>query len=145
MSSYQKTTIIGNLGNDPETRHFDGGSQMTTMSIATTEHWNDKQSGERKEMTEWHRIILNGKLSELANKYLKKGAKVLIEGKLRTRKYTATDGVEKYVTEIIGREMKFLSPMSENNESAVDQYQQKQTGHQHEQISDPKEHDDLPF
>ncbi len=153
MSTFQKTIVIGHLGSDPLTKHFDGGSQLTQLSIATTEHWSDKSSGEKKELTEWHRIVLNGKLSELAEKYLKKGSKVLIEGKLKTRKYTDASNIERYTTEIVGQNMTFMSSSnsSESNQntnesSAVDQYMNKQPNNGIENPpSSSEEHDDLPF
>lgn len=145
--------IIGHLGSDPQTKHFDGGSQLSQLSIATTEHWTDKTSGEKKELTEWHRIVLNGKLSELAEKYLKKGSKVLIEGKLKTRKYTDGQNIERYTTEIVGQNMTFMSSANnestssnDNNTSAVEQYMTRQPNNGIENpSSSSEEHDDLPF
>lgn len=157
MSTFQQVIIIGNLGNEPETKHFDGGGRLTQMSIATTEHWNDKQTGEKKESTEWHRVIVNGKLSELAEKYLSKGSKVLIEGILRTRKYTGTDNIDRFTTEIVGRKMTFMSSSNstntnqQNQGSAVDAYNQKnKEQHAGDQFlnmpaNGNEEHDDLPF
>lgn len=153
MSTFQKMIIIGHLGSDPQTKHFDGGSQLSQLSIATTEHWTDKTSGEKKELTEWHRIVLNGKLSELAEKFLKKGSKVLIEGKLKTRKYTDGQNIERYTTEIVGQNMTFMSSANnestssnDNNTSAVDQYMTKQPNNGIENPpSSSEEHDDLPF
>lgn len=147
MSTFQEVIIIGNLGSDLQTKVFENG-QVTNISVATTESWIDKVSGEKKESTEWHFIALHGKLSELADKYLYKGSKVLIKGKLKTRKYLDSANVERYVTEIQGREMKFMSPPREQQpapQSAVDQYQAK---HQNAQTPSPgKEEDDpdLPF
>jgi len=142
MSTFQKITIVGNLGDNPITHHFDGGGQITRFSVATTEHWKDKTTGERKELTEWHRVIANGKTGELCEKYLHKGSKVLIEGKLRTRKWKNDTGVEQYTTEVIAREVVFMSPKSDsvtNQGSAVDQYQAKSKDAREENF------DDLPF
>ena len=99
-----KATLIGHLGKDPEIRSFQNGGRVANLSIATSESWKDKESGERKERTEWHRVtILSDGLVTIAEKYLAKGAKVYIEGKLETRKYTDRDNVERYTTEIVLR------------------------------------------
>ncbi|KRE88741.1 single-stranded DNA-binding protein [Frateuria sp. Soil773] len=106
-----KVIIVGNLGNDPETRYTAGGTAVTSLSVATSEQWTDKQSGERQERTEWHRVKLFGKLAEIAGEYLKKGRQVYIEGSLRTDKYTDKNGVEKYSTDIIASDMQMLGGM----------------------------------
>ena len=93
MSTYLKVIALGNIGQDPETKHFEGGGQLTNLSIATTETWKDKQTGEKKSVTEWSRVVFNGKLSEIVDKYVKKGDKILVEGKLRTRKWTNQNAV----------------------------------------------------
>lgn len=99
-----KVTIVGNLGNDPEVRSFQNGGRVANLTVATSESWKDKSSGERKERTQWHRIvIMNEPLVNVAEKYLKKGSKVYLEGQLETRKYTDKDGSEKYTTEIVLR------------------------------------------
>ena len=103
-----KAILIGHLGNDPDTRYTSSGSAICTLSVATTERWKDKQTGERKEATEWHRVKLFGKLGEIAQEYLKKGRQVYIEGSLRTSKYTGKDGVERYSTDIVARDMQML-------------------------------------
>jgi single-strand DNA-binding protein len=103
-----KVIIVGNLGADPETRYTGSGTAITSLRIATSEQWTDKQSGERQERTEWHRVKLFGKLAEIAGEYLKKGRQVYIEGSLRTDKYTDKDGIERYSTDIIGNEMQML-------------------------------------
>ncbi|MGJ7512367.1 single-stranded DNA-binding protein [Variovorax sp. GT1P44] len=100
MSSLNQVTIIGNLGRDPESRTFPSGDQICNVTIATTDKWKDKQSGELREATEWHRVVFNGRTAEVAAKYLCKGAQVCVQGSIRTRKYTDKDGVEKYATEI---------------------------------------------
>jgi single-strand DNA-binding protein len=103
-----KVILVGNLGNDPEVRYSQAGMAMTSISIATSESWKDKTSGEQQERTEWHRVKFFGRLAEIAGEYLKKGGQVYIEGKLRTDKYTDKNGVEKYSTDIIADEMQML-------------------------------------
>jgi len=100
--SVNKVILIGNLGKDPEVRSMQNGGKVVNLSIATSETWRDKNSGERQEKTEWHRVVIfNEKLGEVAEKYLKKGAKVYVEGALQTRKWTDNSGVEKYSTEVV--------------------------------------------
>ena len=100
MANVNKVTVMGVLGRDPETKQFPNGGSITTFNVATTEFWKDKTTGERKEATEWHRISTNGRLAEIASKYLKKGGKVYIEGSLRTRKWKEQSGADREVTEI---------------------------------------------
>jgi len=100
--SVNKVTLIGNLGKDPEVRNFQSGGKVVSFTLATSENWNDRTSGERKEKTEWHNVVIkNDKLGELAEKYLKKGSKVYLEGKIETRKWTDQSGQDKYTTEVI--------------------------------------------
>ena len=100
--SVNKVILVGNLGRDPEVRHTQDGKAIVNLSVATSENWRDKQTGERKEKTEWHRVVIfNENLGKIAEQYLKKGAKVYIEGQLQTRKYNDKDGVEKYSTEVV--------------------------------------------
>lgn len=96
-----KVIIVGTLGNDPEVKYSASGSAIANLSIATSEQWRDKQTGEKKEQTEWHRVVIFGKLAEVAGEYLRKGSQVYIEGQLRTRKWTDSNGVDRYTTEII--------------------------------------------
>lgn len=103
-----KVILIGNLGRDPEVRYTAGGSAVANLRIATTESWRDKQSGEKKEATEWHSVVLFGKTAEIAGEYLKKGRTVYIEGRLQTRKYQDKDGQERYSTEIVASDMQML-------------------------------------
>ena len=103
-----KVIIVGNLGADPETRYTGNGTAITSIRIATSEQWTDKQSGEKQERTEWHRVKLFGRLAEISGEYLKKGRQVYIEGSLRTDKYTDKDGVERFSTDIIAAEMQML-------------------------------------
>ena len=100
MPNVNKVTVMGVLGRDPETKQFPNGGSVTNFSVATTDHWKDKNTGERKSATEWHRITTSNRLAEIASKYLKKGGKVYVEGSLRTRKYKDKSGSEKEITEI---------------------------------------------
>lgn len=123
MASVNKVIIVGNLGRDPETRYMPSGDAMTNIAVATTDKWKDKASGEQKEATEWHRVAFFGKLAEIAGQYLKKGSQVYIEGKLRTRKWTDKEGVEKYTTEIIADTMQMLgSRQGMGNASSEESY-----------------------
>lgn len=108
MASVNKVIIVGNLGKDPEMRTFPSGGRVCNVTIATSERWKDKTTGEQKEATEWHRVVFNDRLAEIAGEYLRKGSQVYVEGSLRTRKWTDKDGVEKYTTEIRADEMKML-------------------------------------
>ncbi|HMN81082.1 MAG TPA: single-stranded DNA-binding protein [Burkholderiaceae bacterium] len=108
MASVNRVTLIGNLGRDPETRYSPDGAAITNVTIATSRQWKDKTTGERKEETEWHRVVFYGRLAEIAGEYLKKGRPVYVEGRLKTRKWQDKDGVDKYTTEIIAEEMQLL-------------------------------------
>ena len=101
MAGLNKVQIIGNLGKDPEVRFLPNGGAVANITVATSESWKDKQTGEQKEKTEWHRIVLFGKLAEIAGEYLKKGSKAYFEGQLQTRKWTNNDGQDQYTTEIV--------------------------------------------
>ena len=108
MRGVNKVIIIGNLGADPEARQFNNGGSVTNISVATSEQWTDKQSGEKREATEWHRIAIFNRLGEIAAQYLRKGSKVYIEGSLRTRKYQDQNGQDRYITEIRADQMQML-------------------------------------
>lgn len=124
MRGVNKVIIIGNLGNDPEHRQFvEGGGSVTNISVATSEQWTDKQTGERREATEWHRISLFNRLGEIAAQYLRKGSKVYIEGQLKTRKYQAQDGSDRYVTEIRASQMQMLDSAGDNGGNQFNQSQ----------------------
>ena len=118
-----KVILIGNLGNDPEVKQIQSGSTVTTLSIATSESWTDKQSGQKQERTEWHRVVFFNRLAEIAGQYLKKGSKVYVEGSLRTRKWQDQQGVEKYTTEIMGNELQMLDSRQDGNGSYQSQGQ----------------------
>ena len=107
-----KVIIVGNLGNDPDTRYMPSGSAVTNLSVAMNESWKDKQTGEQKDRTEWHRVAMFGRLAEIAAEYLRKGSQVYIEGKLRTRKWQDQQGNDRYSTEIIADEMQMLGGRS---------------------------------
>ena len=127
MASVNKVMLIGNLGADPESRVFPSGEAVCNLRLATSESWKDKTTGEKRDATEWHRVVLYRKLAEIAGQYLKKGSLVYIEGSLRTRKWTDKDGVERYTTEIRADQMKMLGSKqdggSSRNDSGDDGYQ----------------------
>ena len=108
MASVNKVILVGNLGRDPETRYMPSGDAITNITIATTDSWKDKATGEKRDATEWHRIAFFGKLAEIAGQYLKKGSQVYVEGSLRTRKWQDKDGQERYTTEIRADSMQML-------------------------------------
>ena len=108
MASVNKVIIVGNLGKDPESRYMPNGDAVCNITVATTDTWKDKQTGEKKEATEWHRIVFFRKLAEIAGQYLKKGSPVYIEGALKTRKWQDKDGQDRYTTEIVAENMQML-------------------------------------
>ena len=103
-----KVILIGNLGNDPDVRYTSGGSPIANISLATSESWRDKETGDQQERTEWHRIVFFGRLAEIVSEYLRKGSKVFVEGRLQTRKWQDRDGNDRYTTEIVANEMQML-------------------------------------
>ena len=109
-----KVILVGNLGNDPETRAFPSGDMVTNITLATSETWKDKQTGQPQERTEWHRVVFHRRLAEIAGEYLHKGSKVYIEGSLKTRKWQGKDGQDRYTTEIVAREMQMLDSRSQS-------------------------------
>lgn len=126
MASVNKAIIVGNLGNDPETRHTPSGDAVTTISVATTDRWKDKSSGEMKEATEWHRIVFFGKLGEISGQYLRKGSQVYVEGSLKTRKWQDKSGQDRYTTEIRGDVMKMLGKQDGGQQERSQPKQQPQ-------------------
>jgi single-strand DNA-binding protein len=116
-----KVIIVGNLGQDPETRYMPSGGAVTNLRIATNESWKDKQSGEQQERTEWHRVVMFDRLAEVAAEYLRKGSQVYIEGSLRTRKWQDKDGNDRYTTEIRAGEMQMLGGRSGGGAPAMNQ------------------------
>ena len=124
MRGVNKVILVGTLGRDPETKTFPNGGSLTQFSIATSDSWTDKNTGERKEQTEWHRIVLHNRLGEIAQQYLRKGSKVYIEGSLRTRQWTDQSGQERYTTEIRGEQMQMLDsgrPQGEQGDNGFNQ------------------------
>ena len=123
-----KCIILGRVGNDPEVKYSASGSAIAKLSVATSEQWNDKATGEKKEQTEWHRVVIFGKLAEVAGEYLRKGSQVYVEGKLRTRKWTDQSGVEKYTTEIVLQPMNGVMQMigGKSSDNGNQQSQQRQ-------------------
>ena len=113
MSGLNKAMIIGNLGKDPEMRAVGSGGQVANLTIATSESWKDKVTGEKKEATEWHKVVFFGRLADVCGEYLAKGSKVFVEGKIQTRKWTNKEGQDQYTTEIVGQRMEMLSPKGE--------------------------------
>ena len=111
-----KVILIGNLGNDPETKFMPNGGAVTNISLATSESWKDKQTGQMQERTEWHRVVFFNKLAEIAGEYLKKGAKIYVEGALRTRKWQGQDGQDRYTTEIVVSDMQMLDGNRNSNQ-----------------------------
>lgn len=133
MASLNKVLLIGNLGADPETRYTTSGDAVTNIRLATTDNWTDKASGEKRELTEWHRVVFYRRLAEVAGHYLKKGSQVYIEGRIKTRKWQDKDGQDRYTTEIEATEMKMLGrregeaqPTSSDDPFAAPQTQQRQ-------------------
>lgn len=150
MASLNKVQIIGNLGKDPEVRHTQDGRAIVNLSVATAETWKDKQTGERKEKTEWHRVVIfNDGLAKIAEAYLKKGSTVYLEGQLQTRKWTDKDGIEKYSTEIVLQnfkgEMVLLGGKADGTADRPEQKAQefKQSVKQH--FPDADLSDEIPF
>lgn len=134
MRGVNRVILIGTLGRDPETKTFPNGGSVTNFAIATSEAWNDKTTGERKEVTEWHNISANGKLGEIAQQYLKKGSKVYIEGSIRTRKWQDQNGQDRYATEIRMNNMQMLGDAPQSQ------------GQQTQGYGKPQDQDsDLPF
>jgi len=130
-----KVLIIGNLGSDPEIKYTSSGSAVANLSIATSERWKDRNTGEQKEQVEWHRVVLFSRLAEIAEQYLKKGSKVFVEGKLQTRDWEDAEGKKRYTTEVIAREMTMLDSRSGSDNAPQPQ------------ISGPEDNfeEDIPF
>lgn len=116
MASVNKVILVGNLGRDPETKYMPDGAAITNVSIATSFQWTDKASGEKKEETEWHRVVFRGRLAEIAGEYLKKGSQVYVEGRLRTRKWQDKEGQDRYTTEIVADTMQMLGSRAGSGE-----------------------------
>lgn len=159
--SVNKVILVGRLGVDPESRAFPNGGSICNLRIATSENWRDKQTGERRERTEWHRVVLRNKLGEIAQQYLRKGSQVYIEGRIQTRKWQDQSGQDRYTTEVVGNEMTMLDSKGGSggggNTSSFDQAPQQnnynqqpvpaQSGPDYDQGSGDGEYydDDIPF
>ncbi len=113
-----KVILVGNVGQEPDVKATQGGSQVVNLSIATSETWNDKQSGQKQERTEWHRVVFFGKLAEIVSSYVNKGSKLYVEGSLRTRKWQDNNGQDRYTTEIVGSEMQMLDSRGQSGQSS---------------------------
>ena len=144
-----KAIIVGNIGKDPDVRYSASGACFTTISVATSEKWKDKQTGEDKEVTEWHRVKFFGKLAEIAGEYLRKGSQVYIEGRLKTDKYTDKEGVERYSTDIIADQMQMLGGRGDGKAPAGDPgakpADRPAAAPARQQSTAPFEDDEIPF
>lgn len=157
-----KVILIGNVGQDPESKYMPSGNAVTNISIATSESWKDKQTGQQQERTEWHRVVFFNRLAEIAGEYLRKGSKVYVEGSLRTRKWQDKSGQDRYTTEIVGNEMQMLDSRGGSMGAPMDQGggfgMQQQAPQQQQQQSAPQQaapmsapanmndfDDDIPF
>jgi single-strand DNA-binding protein len=141
MTGINKAIIVGNLGADPEVRHTASGAQVTNIRVATAESWKDKQTGEKQEKTEWHRITFFGRLAEVAGEYLKKGSQVYVEGRIETSKYQAADGSDRYSTTIIASQMQMLGGKSGGAPGQTQKAPQQQAA----QPAAAEFDDDIPF
>jgi len=143
-----KVILVGNCGKDPETRYMPSGGAVTNISIATSESWKDKQSGETKERTEWHNIVFFNRLGEIAGEYLKKGSQIYVEGSLRTRKWQDKNGQDRYTTEIVANEMQMLGGRSGGGDSYAPAQAQSQPASNQPPAAAMVEEgfdDDIPF
>lgn len=141
-----KVILVGYLGNDPDTKYTAAGTAITTISVATSEQWTDKQSGAKQERTEWHRIKFFGRLAEIAGEYLRKGSQVYVEGRLQTDKFTDKEGVERYSTSIIANEMQMLGGGQRSGErSEPVQRQERPAQAQQRDLVDGFDDEDIPF
>ena len=148
--------VMGNVGVEPEVRYTPSGAAVTNLSIATSESWKDKQSGENQERTEWHRIVFYNKLAEIVGQYVRKGSKLYVKGSIRTRKWQDQSGQDRYTTEVIAEDMQMLDRKGENefeNSTGFEKTMpaQASAGHQQSSVNnsgatlDSSEHDDIPF
>lgn len=143
MASVNKVILVGNLGADPETRYLPSGDAVTNIRLATTDRYKDKQSGDMKELTEWHRLSFFGKLAEVAGQYLRKGSAIYVEGRIRTRKWQDQSGQDKYSTEIVVDQLQMLGGKQEGQQQAPAQRQAQRPAAQPE--PDGFEDTDVPF
>ena len=144
-SGINKVILVGNLGQDPEVKYTAGGAAVTTLSLATSESWKDKDTGQDQEKTEWHRVVLWRRLAEIAGEYLKKGSKVYIEGQLQTRKWEQ-DGQTRYTTEVVGRDMQFLDSRGNTSSDNSSTYEDVNQNMGSQNLPDSGiTDDDIPF
>ena len=140
-----KVILVGNCGRDPETRYSPSGSGVTKVSIATSESWKDKQTGEQKDRTEWHNVVFFGRLAEIAGEYLRKGSQVYIEGSLRTNKWQDKNGQDRYTTEIVASEMQMLGSRGAGGDSYAPAQQSAPASKPEPAMVDDGFDDDIPF
>ena len=140
-----KVILVGNLGQKPEMRYTATQSAVANISIATTESWKDKESGEMRDKTEWHRVVYFGKLAEIVEKYLDKGSSVYIEGKLQTRKWQDKSGADRWTTEIVGSELTMLGSMASNSNSAQSSSNESESPFPQDDSGPGLTDDDIPF
>lgn len=147
MSSLNKVQLIGRLGQDPEVKYMQSGDAVANISLATSETWKDKKSGEKKEATEWHRLVMYGRLAEIAGEYLQKGSHIYVEGKLKTRKWQDRDGNDRYTTEVQCNEMKMLGSKSDSGggRDANNGETRRQQPAQQKRQEAADDLDDIPF
>lgn len=145
MASVNKVILLGHAGRDPESRTFPSGDTVCNLSIATTETWKDKQTQEKKEATEWHRLVFNGRLAQIAQEYIRKGSQVYVEGSIKTRKYTDKDGAEKYATEIRVDNLKLLGGRPEGAQGGGAPQQRQQPAQRPAGKPTGGMDDDIPF
>ena len=137
-----KVIIVGNLGADPDAKSMPSGNMVANFSVATSESWNDKDTGERQEKTEWHRVVFFGRLAEIADQYLKKGSQVYVEGKLQTRKWEDREGNERWTTEIVGSQLEMLGDRMSSGSNQSNNMNQSTSK---SKFSDDEFDDDIPF
>ena len=147
MAGVNLVIILGNLGNDPEVRYMPNGEPVANISIATSETWNDKHTGEKRERTEWHRVVAYRRTAEIIGQYTRKGSKLYVEGKLQTRKWTDNNGVDRYTTEIIADSVQLLDSRRDDQDGQQGYQQQGYQQQQRQQHNPPpqQDFDDVPF
>lgn len=145
MAGINKVILVGNVGRDPESRTMPDGNAVVNFSLATSESWKDKNTGEKREQTEWHRLVAFRRLAEIIQQYVRKGSKLYIEGKLKTRKWQADDGSDRYATEIIVDQMQMLDSRGGGEHKPSQHEEQKRNGYQEQEPQQQEFDDDIPF
>jgi len=143
MAGVNKVIVVGRLGSDPDTRYMPSGSAVTNVSVATSESWKDKETGEKQEKTEWHRVVFFNRLAEIASEYLKKGSQIYVEGRLQTRKWEDKEGKERWTTEIVANQMQMLGERMSSGSSSNNQSSSKNTNNN--EFANDDFDDDIPF